>query len=51
MMPEIKQVSPHMLKEIHEQPSVVRNTLSGRLHEKGISANIFGQGADALQLK
>lgn len=38
----------YMLKEIHEQPSVVRNTLLGRLHESGISANIFGQGADAL---
>jgi glucosamine--fructose-6-phosphate aminotransferase (isomerizing) len=41
----------YMLKEIHEQPSVVRNTLSGRLHETGISANIFGQGADALLAK
>tara|TARA_R110002167_G_scaffold286283_4_gene491280 strand:+ start:3863 stop:5695 length:1833 start_codon:yes stop_codon:yes gene_type:complete len=41
----------YMLKEIHEQPSVVRNTLSGRLHETGISANIFGQGADELLAK
>jgi glutamine---fructose-6-phosphate transaminase (isomerizing) len=38
----------YMLKEIHEQPSVVRNTLSGRLQEKGISANIFGHGTDAI---
>ncbi len=38
----------YMLKEIHEQPAVVRNTLSGRLSETGISANIFGHGADEL---
>ncbi|NCP65021.1 MAG: glutamine--fructose-6-phosphate transaminase (isomerizing) [Paraglaciecola sp.] len=38
----------YMLKEIHEQPSVVRNTLSGRLQEHGISANIFGHDTDAI---
>ncbi len=38
----------YMLKEIHEQPSVIRNTLQGRLGETGISPNIFGQGADAI---
>ena len=37
-----------MLKEIHEQPSVVRNTLSGRLSDTGISPNIFGHGADEI---
>jgi glucosamine--fructose-6-phosphate aminotransferase (isomerizing) len=38
----------YMLKEIHEQPSVVRNTLSGRLSDTGISPNIFGHGADEI---
>lgn len=38
----------YMLKEIHEQPSVIRNTLQGRLSETGISPNIFGQGADEI---
>ncbi|MGK0383250.1 MAG: glucosamine--fructose-6-phosphate aminotransferase (isomerizing), partial [Flavobacteriales bacterium] len=32
----------YMLKEIHEQPNVIRNTLQGRLGETGISPNIFG---------
>lgn len=41
----------YMLKEIHEQPNVVRNTLSGRLSETGINANIFGQGADDILAK
>ncbi|MBL4631607.1 MAG: glutamine--fructose-6-phosphate transaminase (isomerizing), partial [Paraglaciecola sp.] len=38
----------YMLKEIHEQPSVIRNTLQGRLTETGISPNIFGQDADKI---
>ncbi|MGS2719170.1 glutamine--fructose-6-phosphate transaminase (isomerizing) [Paraglaciecola aestuariivivens] len=38
----------YMLKEIHEQPAVIRNTLQGRLGETGISANIFGQDADKI---
>ena len=38
----------YMLKEIHEQPSVIRNTLQGRLSDNGISPNIFGQGADKI---
>ncbi|MEO9944368.1 glutamine--fructose-6-phosphate transaminase (isomerizing) [Paraglaciecola sp.] len=38
----------YMLKEIHEQPTVIRNTLSGRLNDNGISANIFGHGADEI---
>lgn len=38
----------YMLKEIHEQPSVVRNCLLGRLGQHDISPNIFGQGADEI---
>ena len=38
----------YMLKEIHEQPVVVRNTLQGRLDEKGLTANVFGNNADAI---
>ncbi|MEP2650870.1 MAG: glutamine--fructose-6-phosphate transaminase (isomerizing) [Paraglaciecola sp.] len=38
----------YMLKEIHEQPTVIRNTLSGRLHDNDISPNIFGHGADEI---
>lgn len=38
----------YMLKEIHEQPHVIRNTLQGRLSDTGISPNIFGQDADKI---
>ncbi|MFT6896040.1 MAG: glucosamine--fructose-6-phosphate aminotransferase (isomerizing) [Paraglaciecola sp.] len=38
----------YMLKEIHEQPTVVRNCLQGRLGEHDISPNIFGQDADKI---
>jgi len=38
----------YMLKEIHEQPSVVRNCMQGRLTENGISPNIFGHDADSI---
>ena len=38
----------YMLKEIHEQPQVIRNTLQGRLSKTGISDNIFGPGADKI---
>ena len=38
----------YMLKEIHEQPTVVRNALQHRLDEKGLVADVFGSGADAL---
>ena len=38
----------YMLKEIHEQPTVVRNTLKDRLNETGLAANIFGEGADEI---
>ncbi|QPG05523.1 glutamine--fructose-6-phosphate transaminase (isomerizing) [Salinimonas marina] len=38
----------YMLKEIHEQPTVVRNTLKDRLGDTGLAANIFGEGADEI---
>ncbi len=41
----------YMLKEIHEQPIVVRNTLQQRLLESGIDANIFGDNADEILAK
>ncbi len=36
----------YMLKEIHEQPTVVRNALKGRLEEHGLAPDIFGEGAE-----
>lgn len=41
----------YMLKEIHEQPTVVRNALQHRLLEQGIAEGIFGEGADAVLSK
>jgi glucosamine--fructose-6-phosphate aminotransferase (isomerizing) len=38
----------YMLKEIHEQPTVVRNALQGRLNETGIAENLFGHNADDI---
>lgn len=38
----------YMLKEIHEQPTVVRNALQGRLTDSGIADGIFGEGADDI---
>ncbi|WP_100657884.1 glutamine--fructose-6-phosphate transaminase (isomerizing) [Alteromonas flava] len=38
----------YMLKEIHEQPTVVRNALQGRLTETGIADNLFGHNADEI---
>ena len=38
----------YMLKEIHEQPVVVRNTLKDRLTENGLAADVFGNGADDI---
>ncbi len=38
----------YMLKEIHEQPTVVRNTLQQRLDERGLLPDIFGKGADEI---
>lgn len=41
----------YMLKEIHEQPTVVRNALHGRLTDTGIAEGIFGQGAEDILSK
>ncbi|MCU7553447.1 glutamine--fructose-6-phosphate transaminase (isomerizing) [Alteromonas sp. ASW11-19] len=41
----------YMLKEIHEQPTVVRNTLQGRVDDQGLAADIFGHGADEILSK
>lgn len=41
----------YMLKEIHEQPTVVRNTLQNRVSETGLFPDIFGEGADELLAK
>ncbi|MBU3020463.1 glutamine--fructose-6-phosphate transaminase (isomerizing) [Aestuariibacter sp. A3R04] len=41
----------YMLKEIHEQPTVVRNALQNRLGESGLVADIFGAGADDILSK
>ncbi len=38
----------YMLKEIHEQPTVVRNTLQQRVDERGLLPDIFGPGADDI---
>ena len=38
----------YMLKEIHEQPTVVRNALQHRLVGNDIADNVFGEGADAI---
>ena len=37
-----------MLKEIHEQPTVVRNALQQRITETGLTPDVFGEGADAI---
>ncbi|QCZ94930.1 glutamine--fructose-6-phosphate transaminase (isomerizing) [Salinimonas iocasae] len=41
----------YMLKEIHEQPTVVRNTLKDRLDEHGLMTNIFGDQAVEILAK
>ena len=38
----------YMLKEIHEQPTVVRNALQGRLGDDDVLPGIFGEGADDI---
>jgi glucosamine--fructose-6-phosphate aminotransferase (isomerizing) len=38
----------YMLKEIHEQPTVVRNTLQGRLGENDLVEGIFGAGSEEI---
>lgn len=37
-----------MLKEIHEQPTVVRNALQNRLTPAGLELDVFGPGADSI---
>ncbi|WJG09219.1 glutamine--fructose-6-phosphate transaminase (isomerizing) [Aliiglaciecola sp. LCG003] len=38
----------YMLKEIHEQPTVVRNTLKDRLGEHDLVEGIFGAGSEEI---
>ncbi|MCK8515237.1 glutamine--fructose-6-phosphate transaminase (isomerizing) [Methylonatrum kenyense] len=38
----------YMLKEIHEQPAVIANTLSGRLADGRLSADFFGGEGNAI---
>lgn len=38
----------YMLKEIHEQPHVLRNALSGRVNSEGLMPGIFGEGSDEI---
>ncbi|MBT1451335.1 glutamine--fructose-6-phosphate transaminase (isomerizing) [Glaciecola sp. XM2] len=41
----------YMLKEIYEQPSVIRNTLQGRVSPDGVASDIFGRGSDEIFAK
>ncbi|WP_438863417.1 glutamine--fructose-6-phosphate transaminase (isomerizing) [Neptunicella sp.] len=41
----------YMLKEIHEQPVVVRNTLQGRISEYDVNTEVFGIKADDILAK
>lgn len=41
----------YMLKEIYEQPSVIRNTLQGRVSPDGVADDIFGRGSDEIFAK
>ena len=41
----------YMLKEIHEQPTVVRNALQNRVSLSGLEADIFGKDADTILSK
>ena len=41
----------HMLKEIHEQPTAIRNTLQDRILEHTIVDSVFGEDASALLKK
>ncbi|MFC3122719.1 glutamine--fructose-6-phosphate transaminase (isomerizing) [Agaribacter flavus] len=38
----------YMLKEIYEQPSVIRNTLKDRVSADGLAENIFGKGSESI---
>ena len=41
----------YMLKEIHEQPHVLRNALKGRINSEGLIDGIFGDSADDIFAK
>ena len=41
----------YMLKEIYEQPHVLRNALKGRVNSEGLNEGIFGNGADEVFAK
>lgn len=38
----------YMLKEIYEQPTVVRNALKDRISDSGVLPDIFGENAEAI---
>lgn len=38
----------YMLKEIYEQPTVIRNVLEGRIHQGHVLEQVFGSGAPEL---
>ena len=38
----------YMLKEIYEQPTVLRNAIKGRISQEGLTQGIFGEGADEI---
>ncbi|WP_296057945.1 glutamine--fructose-6-phosphate transaminase (isomerizing) [uncultured Amphritea sp.] len=38
----------YMLKEIYEQPAVIRNVLEGRIHQGHVLEQVFGSGASEL---
>ncbi len=38
----------YMLKEIYEQPHVIRNAIKGRVSADGLNEELFGAGADAI---
>ena len=38
----------YMLKEIYEQPTVIRNVLEGRIHQGHVLEQVFGSGASEL---
>lgn len=38
----------YMLKEIYEQPAVIRNVLEGRVHQGHVLEQVFGSGASEL---
>jgi glucosamine--fructose-6-phosphate aminotransferase (isomerizing) len=41
----------YMLKEIYEQPAVIRNTLQGRVSPEGVANDIFGEGSEQIFAK